>query len=627
MSSKEEVAELMAHGDAETKISLLKKAVVSVTKQKQLLEVHNKQLQDQMVAIGEELSHVQEENKTLTRKLKKVEAELETERKRGHFGASVKTTWKGISSFVTGADGESQSSSSGAKGSKSTAIPMNLSAEDQEKIISENEHIHMQLFDLKTKYEDEQRKWMTENERLTSELSVFQAEVAELRSLLDSTAHACDHWSVECTRQAAMAQFCHHFFVLAWDIDKQRKKQKEEEKGKGQEEEKRLCVVISPYLMRNRGGVPPQEIREELAIGTLNNVSSFLRTLMSGVSVLVASLRDSFGPHVKGATLSDIRCYRDRLSALLEAHGTKKATLLFHVKQMEDSFTASVTPDEKLMHMLQTQTILFSSLDEWLVLMCEHIRLLVDASVSTGNNITSNSSNNENNDVINHKQTFIESTISAAIYAVASIRGSLTAVNQLCSDSHELLRRERCDSAEWLLALERFWWEGCSASTSLQQAIATFTQLVQDLLTTITSDPIRTALQFICKSLGSLTTHTKKDKLKEVSSQERAVILSPVEIFASEGLGSADNKELVDTLAAADRAAICFHTQMNLTLLELAEKQEALINAQQEVQRLEYLNRQKTDDAERMREALEEQIRLLSEQLVMYTESSTINSR
>ncbi|KAH9599147.1 hypothetical protein LSM04_008023 [Trypanosoma melophagium] len=620
MSSKEEVAELMAHGDAETKISLLKKAVVSVTKQKQVLELHNKQLQDQMVAIGEELAQVQEENKALTRKLRKMETELEAERKRGHFGASVKTTWKGISSFVTGADGECQSSSSGAKRSKGTGVPMNLSPEDQEKLVSENESIHMQLFDIKTRYEDKQRKWMTENERLTSELSVFQAEVTELRSLLDSTANACDHWSVECTKNAAMAQFCHYFFVFAWDINKQRKKQIEEQ----EEQEKRLSVVVSPHLMRNRGGVPPREIREELATGTLNKLSSFLRTLLSGVSVLVASLRDSFGPHVKGATLGDIRCYRDRLTALLEAHGSRKASVLFHVKQMEDAFSASVPPDEKFMHMLQAQTILFSSLDEWLMLMCEHIRLLVDASVTTGNITNSNSDTNE---LIHHKQTIIEPIVRAAIQTVASIRGSLIAVNQLCSDSHELLRRESCDSAEWLLALERFWWEGCSASKSLQKELATFEHLLQDLSTAITSDPIRTALQFICKSLGTVASYARRNNMTEVSSQERAVVPSLLDLLEAEGVGSVENKEVVATLAAADRAAVCFHTQMNLTLLELAEKQEALINAQQEVQRLEYLNLQKTNDAERMREALEEQIRLLSEQLVMYTESSTANNR
>ncbi|KEG14626.1 hypothetical protein DQ04_00371120 [Trypanosoma grayi] len=601
MTSKEEVAALMAHGDTETKISLLKKAVVSVTKQKQVLEQHNKQLRDQMGAIGEELSRVEDDNKTLRRKLQATETELEAERKRRHFGASVKTTWKGLSSLVTGADGEE--SGTAAKRPKGMATTVNLSPEDQEKIVAENESIHIQLYEVQTKYENERRRWEKENEQQTAEKLALQAEVMELRSLLNSTAHACDHLNVECTRQAALAQFCHHFFVLSWDAT-------------AQQQQQHLRVTVSPSLMAKRGGVPPREIREELAAGTLAHSAAFVRTIMSGVSVLIASLRDALGPQVKAATLGDIRCYRDRLSTLLEAHGARKLSVLFHVKEMEEAFAASVAPDAKLTQLLHAQGLLFTSLDEWLALLCEHARLLIDACVIV--------ENGDAGDIAGGRRAVIEPSVCNMVRTLAAIRGSLEVLTQLCSDSCTVLRNNACDSAEWLLALERFWWEGCVASSTLQQAAVSLSHLLQELASAATSDPVRVALKFIKNSLGSFTAG---DTAVKVSREKTAELSRPLEDLPAVGNSAlADSNELVAALAAADRAAVCYHTQMNFTLLELAEKQDALAGAQQEVRRLESLNQQQAEDAERVQEALETQIRLLSDQLVECTANNNNNN-
>ncbi|RNF03889.1 hypothetical protein TraAM80_05485 [Trypanosoma rangeli] len=594
MSSKEEVVALMAHGDAEAKISLLKKAVVSVTKQKQMLEQHNKQLQDQMAAIGAELARVQEENMTLRRDLNAAEGELGVGRKRGHFAASVRTTLKGLSSFVTGTDGED-----GGAAAKRTR-GAELSPEDKEKLVAENETIHMQLFDLRKMYENERQQWKTERERLSSECTAMQQEVTELRKLLDSTAHACDRLNMECTRQAALAQFCHHFFVSSWNTA---------------EHPQRIHVVMAPSLATKRGGVPPREVREELALGTLTGVTAFIRTLMSAVSVLVASLRDSFSTQMRGITLVDMRCYRDRLSVLLEAHGVQRAGVIFHVTELEEALTATAAPDEKLTQIQRVQGLLISSLNNWLGMVCEHVRLIIDACMKVeSHNLTEHKKD---------KQAFIESATLGAVSTIAAIRGSLEALQDVCDTSCTLFKQQACDSTEWLLALERFWWEGCGASSSLRWAVESLREQLQEISKYAPSnDHVRAALQFMCKSLETFASRAWSTK-REVtclptSEVPRAPSLvdHPANPTITCGFASADNEELVAALAAADRAAVCYHTQMNYTLLELAEKQEALANAQEDVRRLMSVNQQLAEDANRAREVFETQIRLLSDQLV-----------
>ncbi|EKF32962.1 hypothetical protein MOQ_003181 [Trypanosoma cruzi marinkellei] len=604
MSSREEVAALMAHGDDKAKISLLKKAVVSVTKEKQLLEQHNKQLQEQMATIGEELARVQDENETLRRKLSAAEAAAAAERKRGHFAASMKTTLKGLSSFVTGTDGEEGGTAS--RRPKASELSLRLSQEDQEKLVTQNEAIHMQLFDLKKKYEDEGEMWRKERERRSSECAAMHEEVTELRSILESTAHSCDQLNAECTRQAAFVQFCHHFFVLSWDNAEN-----------VNQHQQQLHVSMAPSLTTERGGVPPREVQEELAIGTLKGVTAFIRTLMSAVSVLVASLRDSFSTQMNGITLSEVRCYRERLSTLLEVHGVQKTTLLFHLKELEDAFTALAAPDEKLTQIHRLQGVLISGFNNWLGMICENIRLLVDACKKVG----SHDPNEDRKEI----QAVVESTTLGAVGTIAAIRGSLEALHQLCENSCTLFKNQGCESAAWLLALERFWWEGCGASLSMRGAVESLRNQLRDISTSsANSDHVRAALQFMCNSLEIFAARawcaTKNVELQPTKSVPQ---VSPSVDLSSNtnnhyDFASADNRELVAALAATDLAAVCYHTQMNYTLLELAEKQDALANAQQEIERLLSLNQQQAEDAERVREVMETQIRLLSDQIVEF---------
>ncbi|EKG01554.1 hypothetical protein TCSYLVIO_007445 [Trypanosoma cruzi] len=603
MSSREEVAALMAHGDDKAKISLLKKAVVSVTKEKQILEQHNKQLQEQMAAIGEELARVQDENEALRRKLSAAEAAAAAERKRGHFAASMKTTLKGLSSLVTGTDGEEGGTAS--RRPKASELPLKLSQEDQEKLVTQNEAIHMQLFDLKKKYEDEGEMWRKERERRSSECAAMHEEVTELRSILESTAHSCDQLNAECTRQAALVQFCHHFFVLSWDNAENARHHQQQQ----------LHVAMAPSLTTERGGVPPREVGEELATGTLTGVAAFIRTLMSAVSVFVASLRDSFSTQMNGITLSEVRCYRERLSTLLEVHEVQKTTLLFHVNELEDAFTASATPDEKITQIRRLQGVLISAFNNWLGMICENIRLLVDACKKAG----SHDPNEHRKEI----QAVVESTTLSAVGTIAAIRGSLEALHQLCENSCSLFKQQGCESAEWLLALERFWWEGCGASLSMRRAVESLRNQLRDISTSsANSDHVRAALQFMCNSLENFAARawcaTKDVGLQPTTSVPH---VSPsVDVPSNTtnpcDFASADNRELVAALAATDLAAVCYHTQMNYTLLELAEKHDALADAQREIERLLSLNQQQAEDAERVREVLETQIRLLSDQIV-----------
>lgn len=613
MSTKEEVAAMMANSDAETKISLLKKAVVTVTKQKQVLEQQNEQLRQQMTSIGEELARVQEENKNLQRKLKTVE--LEAERKLKQAVATSKTSWKGLSSFVSGADGtDGLLNAKKVLSTSAASTGINLSPEDQEKIVLENENVHKQLFELQSNYETHKREWETQCSQQKAELQVLQAEIMELRSLADAMKQAHEQLNVDYVTQKALVNFCHHFFTLSRQPVQCRNRQSG------------TSLTVVPSLRQEYQTTVPHEVSGNLARGTVRAVISSFKTLMEAISVLVTSLRDSFGSHLASTTSGNIRCYKDRLITLLGVHIEQKTSLLRHAEKLEVALANPTPSDETMTEVLITQNQILSSVERWLTLLLEHARLLVDACFMMGGG-------NQNGNANAGKPTLVETMTHSIMEALAAVRGVVNSVRFICSDSHTVMSQESYDSVEWMIALERFWWQGCGASDHLQGAMGKLAELLRELTSSILPSPLRTVLQHIAEFTESFAkrvqncntasayvsdNHTHKGMwLPNMSyAQPREEIQQNIVTAAPTIL---DENEVLQALYSTDLSAICYHTQMNCVLLELANKCSIIESSQKKIHRLEAIQQQQHDETERMRNAFQSQIRLLSEKLVEYT--------
>ncbi|KAG8341057.1 hypothetical protein ERJ75_001615100 [Trypanosoma vivax] len=595
MTSKEELTALMANGDPETKISLLKKAVVNVTKQKQVLEQHNQQLQEQMTTIGYELSRLQEENQGLQRKLSAVTSELEAERKlKQGGGGNSKYGWKGFSSLVSGAEGEG---STGAK--RGTAAgTVSLSLEDQEKIVMENEAIHRQLFELKSSSEDEIRQWRTRGEQLESEMSELKRTLTDLQENYDIARQKNEKLNAQRCKQDALIQFCKHFFLLSLDVQSQ-----------SMSESVSTRLTLIPSLAERGGSAPPHGVSKELVIGTASDVAFFIDTLMGSVAILIAALRDVVGSQMKHATVSDIRCYKDRLTTLLEVHNARKTSILIDAQLLERLINSQSGSKDAISQLLEVQQRLLTSFDQWLAIMSEHSLLLVDA--------CSKIEDSAGHEEVRHN---VQSTATSLMEALSAVRGAVEALVFICSDSEAILRKENCDSVEWLMALQRFWWEGCSALAPLRQSMNHVMVFLSHLVDSKSLSRGRTAVQYIIDIIETFMLQLQAEQLcgqEIIKSGKRKYVMSGQTSQKTYPL--CNDKELIAALAVTDRAAVCYHTQMNFVMMELANKQSALDDAKKENIRLEYLNQQQCIESERVREALQAQISLLSEKLVEYT--------
>nr|CCD13517.1 unnamed protein product [Trypanosoma congolense IL3000] len=613
MSTKEEVAALMANSDPEAKISLLKKAVVTVTKQKQMLEHHNQQLQEQMATIGGELAQMQEENQNLQRRLKAVE--LDAERKIKQAAASGKS-WMGLASLVPGMEAGDHKSGT-KKGAAKSATGFNLSPEDQEKIIMENENVHKQLFELKSTYETEKREWDAKRSQQGAELQALQAEVMELRGHLDATRQAHERLNVQHITQKALVQFCHYFFTLS-----------RQHPTLCSTRQKVCTFSIVPELTEESKRTPPREISEELSGGTVTAVATYFRTLLDAISVFIIALRDSFGTHITTTTSGNIHCYKDRLTTLLEAHNVRKADVLAHLQSLESTVANATSSAAALTQLMDSQGLLLSSVEQWLTLLLEHSRLVINACFIT-------QCNTDNDDLQKNNATKVEMMSQSLMEALATVRGILNAAAFIFKDSEVVMRRNECSSVEWILALERFWWEGCNASQYLESAMVQVSKVLREWTQGIRSGTTKTSLKFIAELAESTIAHFHMYKTDEQGNSEENIsyqttpsLLPSIETILPEldadtfpSINNVEDDEIIHTLSSTDLSAICYHTQMNFTLMDLAAKSSALENAQKKVNRLEAINQQQMDESERMRKALQDQIRLLSEKLIQYTNS------
>ncbi|KAG5497417.1 hypothetical protein JIQ42_03903 [Leishmania sp. Namibia] len=705
MSSKEELAALMASdGDFEKKISLLKKAVVSVTKQKQEVEARHTQLQEELSTSTQQLAEAQRENAILQRKVKSLEAQLEQERSSGSaFGHNM---LKGLSSIMGNSDSASRGRGQGGRGPASAHLA--LSPEDVERLISENEQLHRQTYTFKTKLEDAQRSSAKDAEKLKSEITRLQREAQELRRSLETTTATSDALRSEYLTERALSDFCRHFFVAA--LRRPQQEPKSSVTGTTVEVWWPAKAPSSHPAAAPLSDSLPAAVRERV-VATLRSAACTLTTLLRSVSVLVVVLREHL-PSRERATVGDLECLCDRLSVFLEAHAAKKERLLhlfeqlhYHLSALEDGGGEGCLTAVPADAFVEAQDSIVQLVSEWVGLLRAQFPLLVESCVSFlphrhsftihGAQVSADSGDAAAAppQAATARGEFVQELTNHGYVTLASIEGSLramrmlvqrsptayrhcyrggdrrgepsvptTARENLASDSSSEATQPPIDVPS-LLALQQFWWEGCTSVRSLHASIQVLTSSIVNMAEACNKSEIRDALQYICKLLQAMTPAAEQmsvslgaapavadaviDALSPVQSTLRmsahaasrdasSWTAHPSDAIARSSLlpttdsvhdtTHADNfEELLVALSAADRAAASYYTQMNCLYVEMAEKEDALQTALEAVAHLQRLIKAERTEAKQTRHALQSQISVLSTKLVEMADASTEN--
>jgi hypothetical protein len=764
MSNKKELAALMASdGDYEKKISLLKKAVVTVTKQKQDLEGKQTELQEELRSATQRLMELQRENTALQRKVKSLETQLEQERGSGGsaFGQNM---LKGLSSIMGSSDARGRGGGGGGRGAGrgGSGMKLALSAEDVERLVTENEQLHREKYTYKTKLEDFQRAATKDADKLRAEVAQLQRDLAELHGTLDIVTGRCDRLNADYLMERAVGDFCRHFFAAALHYSK-------EETTCGSTTDGVPVVVVElrwpasprpqitplqspspPFSTsvqqgelfskeqegsgsaRSSADLIPVEVRETV-VNALQSSYGTIKTLLRGVFVLIVVLREQL-PLRERATVGDLECLRDRLSVFLDAHTIKKDRLMFLLEQLETSLAKLLPQDsDRADHhndgdpltsemLAEVQDEVLQLLIDWVGLLRAQTPLLVESCVSflpqghtyalhVGRRAGSSAAEGAASATASPACTttdraeFVEEVTKHGCATLASVEGSLVAArallqrsptayrsSALCSGSGCRADDDKDDNnggggeaaegrsllfhgaspptvqdACALLAVQQFWWEGCTAVRALHAAASALDDSVQDLAEACNKSEVRDALQYLSKCLRSVVAASAAsaeglgEKVVDAalgavqparcfhgsrgsSTSVAAPIPQPPPTSSARGgeppardhrasplsltpASAEAYEEVLVALAAADRAAATYHTQMNYLYMEMADKEDALQTTLEAMQQMRKLLDAERAEAEHTRLTMQRQISVLSNQLIEMTEAAQATAR
>lgn len=636
MTTKEEVAALMAsEGDYEKKLSLLKKAVVNVMRQKQEAEAQNLKLQDELRTVKEELQKFKEGNLALNRRVATLEGELERDKKKANFGQNV---LKGLTSLVGGSeesgDGGAITLTSHAGGKGRGAIT--LRAADAEKLVKENENLLMQVYHIKNNLNQVEANRTSEEERHRAAMEGVQRELRDLQKLLETTTKVCDSLNGETHRQRALVQFCHYFCRLRLAEEKQR------------------TVAVQLSLMEEGVASPPTEVTDEAARVARGHCIS-IATLLHGISLLLSTLQKTL-PRAQRATVGDIRIFGDRLATLTDAHCAEKVSLSFSLQRLqelldagEQTASASGRPgesgvpspsDDRRAELHRTQQDVLDGLLRWLGVLRQHTPLLVDACVSylpQGQSFSVTvwtDDGSQRSHPVPDREVFVEEVTACLCTVLASLEGSLEALKDLLATSESALTAQH-GTAGMLVAMVQFWWEGAGSLEELRIVAASLATALKDIAEACNVAEVSRVLSYVGQQLCSFTPEWRGSRSQRAARRLKVLDPTKTSTATTHGrVGSSPNRvaeefkrldsnlyydEVLNALSSADRAAVCYHTQMTMTLVELAEKEDALHTLEDELRFVRAQLEDKTQDADRTRDVMQQQIELLSKQLTVRT--------
>ncbi|CCW67299.1 unnamed protein product [Phytomonas sp. Hart1] len=674
MTDASEIAALMAsEGDYEKKISWLKRAIVSVTKQKQEIEAQKNQLQKDLLVSQKEGDQLKEENLKLHKRVSELESEFDQERKKGSFG---KTMLKGLSLLVsknqTGVADPERAEQRVKGGDEKRAL--DLSSADVEHIIKQNEDLMIQIYDIKNEYDELKKSFQKNLKQHQAEVTSITHKTEDLSSLLKEVTSACDTLNSDCSRLKAIVHFCRNFFSLI-SLPQTSSFLSTETSVGGDDtlhqqslHQRALYFKISfPGCGDSPSNLLPADVEEELVCHTIQNACSRLSTLIGGVSVLIITLRDTL-PQSQRTTVANLRFSEHRLTTLLEANNSVKDRLLHLIKNFEEFVLTSSDKDETTLTdsvttLLSNQRELLQGVCSWVTMIQNHLPLLVNGCTTylpqDHKYRVHKSASNADVCEVDERDVFVDMVVENANKILSWIRGCLegmellllepaerilSAVVQQHSETSVLFSSSRKEQLEWLIAYQQVWWEGSTALPEFVRDALSMVSALEDMAEACAVAQVRDAIKYIVSSLqllsgvnsgGRYLTHNKISvgtledrrcvRVHDVDEKDEPSLLQCSRELNPDSQYT-DQSELLHGLEAADRAAVCYYTQMNAVMIELAKKEDIIWGLQEGLQEASVRLGQQQVETDRMQAALQEQIEVLSDQLVFANTSALLDT-
>lgn len=169
-------AESLSNIEPEKKIAVLKKAILSLTKQKQDLEATKTSLETKITTLASQLAASDEKNSRLEQQNQELQHQVEsfaaTTRGAGRFTARAGSILKVFS-------GGDASPAAGGSLSPSMASP---TSEDQQRLFEDNEALHIQLFEQRQQFEKKYKLLESEKSELAMQLHALEGLVASFQA-------------------------------------------------------------------------------------------------------------------------------------------------------------------------------------------------------------------------------------------------------------------------------------------------------------------------------------------------------------------------------------------------------------------------------------------------------------
>lgn len=625
MASREELEAVMSStGDSEKKISLLKKAIVVVTKQKQELEGKYLTVCGELERTQDELAGLKDKNIQLTQRLVAVE-EAEEARKKS-FGQGM---FKGWSSLVTG------DAAAGARKGQGEAAPSGVSQEGVQQLIAENEGLHKKLFQVESELQELRKTYTAKESKRAMELKKAEREVTELRTLLESATQACDLLNTEVVTQRGFNFFCRSFFTLGLDtspaapLSAGSSPPSPSATASGGAAGGRLTVKLRcpPHDVE-----PPLHAAQRHIATTTKQFSLLLLAVTNAGNALLESL-----PRGRNQTVGDIANHSRLLKGFLQSHASAKEAILSAATQLQ-SATAAETPeaspsaDDSALAVHSLIDTLLSTLLRWLHMVSVHVPLLVECLVVLlmprgvkNPRLPSSPASSAPVD----RETLTREAVKSFSTIVLSLEGSIDALTVLLKSASEAFAALSPQSpmqcpAAWLATLLSFLAEGALSGPLLSDSIAQANEFLRSAAANCDSSVLRDSLTFIAAELAKLQPTTTTTAPPQCPASHHTALPVRNNSIGGGGGGARSYAETGDTadlctvlnaLSAADNAAVLYHSHTEQLLLELAMQKDVARALEQEIERLQLELSDKCEEAERARVVMQNQITLLSEQL------------
>ena len=621
MPPKEAVASAFHEADAEKKISLLKKAIVSLSKTKQDLETRNNQLEEKISSLLAEVAKLHEENGAMLRRARQAEEEAvslkdKTSRAAQSFqnvpGMATAALKGWFTPFTGGTGGvksaESQHDSSprqppvqSALSDPSKSTKRVLSPDEQEALFLENEKLHVELFELRAAMDSKRKACDLEVSAAKQEVAHLNEKLAAFAAERETTGSDLLGLKRRLREAEALASFCRTFLACAVEVHPS---------GKS------CRVTLTPLLDHAQ-----QTTLFDKHCDDANGKD--LKIVMSSVSTLLLAISEK-SPSVGVVGQAE----RSMLMTLLAAHRALKSEIL----------DLSIPPKEHPTFSVD-QLKLAEKFAEWLSIFSNHIPLLVEllvASAGVGSPakggmfvapiefdretlalMLSDTPARLHEERV-PRDVFCDRLAYHLTLALAALQGSTQAAISLAKQTARLTHIQ--DLPIWFPAmLQKLLWDGslwdAQASASLQLSHRLLSFLARHAQSTA---PIRLALEELASSLQQFASAPSPPRQRTNANPQSAFDALPFMChppLMEPPDDSLTKEELEAALRAADQRGVQYYVQLQSALVELSEKQQVILRTEEQLKQLREELQQKERENQSVAEAYESQIQLLSERL------------